>query len=138
MAPSILKPKQTTKPVIMEPKTHTFERMMEGTAAQHVPRQSYDVVREGFLRELSPLQKTIVLYLFDEEPKTAPEIAEGIDNKYDTVRHMLKRLQGKYNEADSKPKIKDLYPLVEEKENPVGRGYIYSLSVQTRKILSVD
>lgn len=77
-------------------------------------------------------------YLFENEPKTSPEIASGISDKYDTVRHMLKRLQGKYGEKESRKEISELFPLVYERKNPNGKGYVYGLDTQTRKIMSLD
>ena len=119
-------------------KKPTYERMMEGLTPKPVPGIEYNIMKDEFLDELSPLQKEIVSYLFENEPKSAQEIAKAIDNSYDTVRHMLKRLQGKYNEPESKKKIKGMYPLVEAKKNPKKRGYIYFLSSRTRKVMSKD
>lgn len=119
-------------------KKPTYERMMEGLVPKPVPGIEYNIMKEEFLDELSPLQKRIISYLFNEEPKSAQEIAKAVDNSYDTVRHMLKRLQGKYNEPESKKKIKGMYPLVETRKNPKKRGYIFFLSKQTRKVMSKD
>ena len=119
-------------------KKPTYERMMEGSIPKPVRGIEYNIMKEEFLDELSPLQKEIINYLFKAEPKSAQEIAKSIDNSYDTVRHMLKRLQGKYNEPESKQKIKGMYPLIETKKNPKKRGYIYFLSRQTRKVMSKD
>lgn len=136
--------KETSIPIyeiqeMPEERIGTLERMMEGEVPVFVPRASaYNIEKQIFLGELSPLQKRIVIYVFKNEPKTAPEIAMGLSDKYDTVRHMLKRLQGKYGEKDVKKKISDLFPLVDERENPSGRGYVYSLSTQVRKIMSLD
>jgi type II secretory pathway predicted ATPase ExeA len=100
--------------------------------------ESYSIDRERFIQALSPLQARIIEYLFKNEERTAPEIAKGVSDKYDTVRHMLRRLQGKYDEPNNRMEIKDLFPLITEKKNPNGRGYIYSLSSQVRKIMSLD
>jgi len=126
--------------VVPDEKISTYERIVEGAAPKFDKEKvaSFSMSRDEFLAELSPLQKRIVVYLFRNEPKTSPEIAEGIQDKYDTIRHMLKRLQGKYNEPESKRRIISLYPIIEEKENPQGRGYIYALNAQVRKIMSVD
>ncbi len=123
---------------VVEEKTSTLEKLVEGEPPKFVPKQTYNLEKHELLTAISPLQRRILLFLFEEEPKTAVEIAKSINDKYDTVRHMLKRLQGKYNEPQNRPTIKDLYPLIEERENMMGRGYIYSLSPHVRKILSSD
>ncbi|NYZ80089.1 AAA family ATPase [Candidatus Micrarchaeota archaeon] len=122
---------------IPEEKVNTYERLMEGSAAVY-KGGAHNITRDEFLRELSPLQKKILVYLFRNEPKSSKELSETIDGTYDTIRHMMKRLQGKYGEPDSKPKIIGLYPLIEERVNPDGRGFVYSLTIQTRKVMSTD
>ncbi|GEM_PF-3369656 len=125
-------------------KKKTYEAMTEKTFEEKRPKtavhkkESYSVDKEQFIRTLSPLQARIIEYLFKNEGKTAPEVATGVSDKYDTVRHMLKRLQGKYDEPNNRKEIKDLFPLITEKKNSYGRGYVYGLSTQTRKIMSLD
>lgn len=141
--PTIIeKTKKIEEPAIDEEEEYwqkpTYERMMEGNIPKPISGEEYNIMKIEFLGELSPLQTEIIEYLFKNEPKTSQDIAKAIDNSYDTVRHMVKRLQGKYNEPESKKKIKNLYPLVERKKNPKGRGYIFFLSTQARKIMSKD
>ena len=106
--------------------------------APKTQKKAYSIDKQIFLGKLSPLQVKIIGHLFENEPKTAPEIAVGIADKYDTVRHMLKRLQGKYGEKELRKEISELFPLVYEKKNPGGKGYVYGLESQVRKIMSLD
>ncbi len=122
----------------VEEKTSTLERLVEGEAPPYVPKETYNIEKQEFLAELSPLQRRIVMCLYNGEPKTSREIAKDINDKYDTIRHMIKRLQGKYKEPENRPKIKELYPLVLEEPNLKGRGYAYRLAPHVRKILSTD
>lgn len=129
-APKLLKETIEKKVVVKAP-----ERIRKESRVQ---KKAYSIDKQRFMGNLSPLQARIVEYLFENEPRTSPEIASGINDKYDTVRHMLKRLQGKYGEKESRKEISELFPLVYERKNPNGKGYVYGLDTQTRKIMSLD
>ncbi|RLG22019.1 hypothetical protein DRN74_01240 [Candidatus Micrarchaeota archaeon] len=94
--------------------------------------------RNTFLKELSPLQRRIVEALFKHGKMSTPMLAELLGEDSATIRHMMHRLQGKYDELRLRPRIAHLYPLVIAESVKGVRGNVFSLTHQARKVLSTD
>ena len=94
--------------------------------------------KDTFLKELSPLQSRIIETLFRKGPLSTPKIAEELREENATIRHMMHRLQGKYDEIKTRQRIAHLYPLVRSESVQGVRGNIFTLTTQTKKTLSTD
>ena len=96
------------------------------------------VDRVLLLKQLSPLQTRIIEILFKKGQLSTPEIAEQLREESSTIRHMMHRLQGKYDELRLRPGISHLYPLVRGENIRGVRGNTFTLTAQTRKVMSTD
>ena len=118
------------------------------TRKEHEPSRTYTIMSQEakneaidrglFLKQLSPLQTRIIELLFKRGSLSTPEISTELDEDGATIRHMMHRLQGKYDEVKLRPKISHLYPLVIGENIKGIRGNTFTLTAQTRKMLSTD